>query len=251
MLLTVLEILVFMIIAAILGVLLGWVLRGALGREQADVSDLRAQLRNLKKQQRENDAATKAERVSSSTTTTTSSAAKLTQSKPAETKKTSPANKATVTKKTAVEDATAKKTVVAEKTAVKKSPAKKTAKAKKVTVKRNPPKPDVVKTRAAKPVAQMSKAEKSAKQRAAKKDVAAIVSRIGKGETKDDLTKIFGIGPKFSSMLNKMGIRSYTQISKLRKADIRTISSAIGVFNDRIERDDWVAGAKKVIKAQK
>lgn len=242
MLLTVLEILVFMIIAAILGVLLGWVLRGAFGSEQTEVSDLRAQLRNLKKQLREKEGATKAERLSTATTTTASSASKPTQTKLAETKKNSPAKKATVVKKLAVKESPAKKALVAKKTV-----------AKKVPTKRTPPKakPKAVKTSANKPTAQMTKSEKTAKQRAAKKDVAGIVSRIGKGESKDDLTRIFGIGPKFSAMLNKMGIRSYTQIAKLRKADVRTISSAIGVFSDRIERDDWVAGAKKALKVNK
>lgn len=246
MLLTILEILVFMIIAAILGVLLGWVLRGALGSEQAEVSDLRAQLRNLKKQQRENDAATKAESVSTATTTTASSASKLTQvtqSKPAETKKNPPIKKATDSRKVAVKKSPATKKTVAKKIAVKASPAKKTAATKRATVKRISQK--------SKPAAQMSKSEKTAKQRAAKKEVVGIVSRIGKGESKDDLTRIYGIGPKFSAMLNKMGIRSYAQIAQLRKADVRTISSAIGVFSDRIERDDWVAGAKKALRANK
>lgn len=239
MLLTILEILVFMIIAALLGVLLGWVLRGALGSEQAEVSDLRAQLRNLKKQQREKDAATKAERVTTATVTTASSASKLTQvtqSKPAETKKKPPVKKATVSKKVAVKKSPVTKTTVAKKIAVKASPAKKTAAIKKAAVK--------IISQKSKPAAQMSKSEKTAKQRAAKKEVVGIVSRIGKGESKDDLTRIYGIGPKFSAMLNKMGIRSYAQIAQLRKADVRTISSAIGVFSDRIERDDWVAGAK-------
>ena len=227
MLLTVLEILVFMIIAAILGVLLGWLLRGALGSEQAEVSRLGTKVRNLKKQLREKDTATKAERVSTATTTTTSSLSKPAQAdlpKAVTAKKSSSVKKPPVRKPAAVK-------------AVKKAPS---------TAKSTP-----VKASKSKPAAQMSKSEKTAKQRAAKKEVVGIVSRIGKGESKDDLSKIYGIGPKFSAMLNKMGIRSYAQIAKLRKADVRTISSAIGVFSDRIERDDWVAGAKKALKAKK
>ena len=57
MLLTILEIIVFMFIATILGVLLGWLLRGALGSEQDEISNMRGQLRKLKKANREAKAA--------------------------------------------------------------------------------------------------------------------------------------------------------------------------------------------------
>lgn len=249
MLSTVLEILVFMIIAAILGVLLGWLLRGALGSEQAEVSRLGTKVRNLKKQLREKDTATKAERVSTATTTTTSSLSKPAQAdlpKAVTAKKSSSVKKPIAAKTAAVKKSPAKKSITAKKPSVRKPAAVKAVKKAPSTAKSTP-----VKASKSKPAAQMSKSEKTAKQRAAKKEVVGIVSRIGKGESKDDLSKIYGIGPKFSAMLNKMGIRSYAQIAKLRKADVRTISSAIGVFSDRIERDDWVAGAKKALKAKK
>lgn len=57
MLLTALEIIAFMVAASVIGVALGWVLRGALGNEQAEISDLRSQNRQLKKANRENKAA--------------------------------------------------------------------------------------------------------------------------------------------------------------------------------------------------
>jgi len=53
MLLTALEIIAFMVAAAVIGVALGWVLRGVLGNEQAEISDLRSQNRQLKKANRE------------------------------------------------------------------------------------------------------------------------------------------------------------------------------------------------------
>ncbi len=212
MLLTVLEILGFMVAAAILGVLLGWVLRGTFSHEQAELSDLRAQLRKLKRQQRENDTAVKAEKVATPTVTSTPVAEK--------------AEKAAAPSKN--QKSSAKKKVVKKKTADKKT---KVAKKKAVT--------------------KMTATDKKKAQSAAKKEVAGIIDRIGKGESKDDLTKIYGIGPKFAAMLRRMGITSYAQIAKLKKAEVRTISSALGVFSDRIERDDWVGGARKVLKAQK
>ena len=190
MLWTIFEILAYMIAAAVLGVILGWVLRGALGSEQAEVSSLRAQLRKLKRAQRE-------------------------------------AKKA---------QASAEKAAEAPKEIKAKAEAKPKAKPK-ATPDRKGTKP--------------SKAERAADQKSAAKAMVDIVGRVGKGETNDDLTKIYGIGPKFSSMLNKMDITSYTQIAKFTKDDIRVVSSALGSFSDRIERDDWVAGAKKVMKELK
>lgn len=218
MLLIVLEILVYMIIAAILGVLLGWVLRGVLGSEQTQLSDLRAQLRRMKKRQREKEAVTQAEKGPAPAVSSAPVLEKATQAKAPVAKKKAPAKKL---KTKSIKTVARAKPKVAKKAS------------RKVAV-RNP-----------------STADRKAEQAAARKSVVEIVKRIGKGESKDDLSKIYGIGPKFAAMLNKMGIKSYAQIAKLRKAEVRTISSAIGVFSDRIERDDWVAGAKKVLKAQK
>ena len=82
MLLTIIEIVAFMAAAAIVGVALGWVLRGALGREQAEISDLRAQLRKLKKDSREgqvkSQATNKAEKSSVATTSTSAETIKST-----------------------------------------------------------------------------------------------------------------------------------------------------------------------------
>lgn len=186
MLWTIFEILAYMIAAAVLGIILGWVLRGALGSEQAEVSSLRVQLRKLKRAQRE-----------------------------------------------------AKK---AQANAEKAAEAPKEIKAKVE---------DKPKSTPARTGSKPSKAERKADQMNAEKAMVDIVGRVGKGESNDDLTKIYGIGPKFSSMLNKMDITSYAQIAKFTKDDIRVVSSALGSFSDRIERDDWVAGAKKVMKELK
>lgn len=53
MLLTLLEILVFMILAALVGVALGWILRGSMSNEQAELVELRTKLRECKKAQRD------------------------------------------------------------------------------------------------------------------------------------------------------------------------------------------------------
>lgn len=193
MLLTILEIIVFMFIATILGVLLGWLLRGALGSEQDEISSMRGQLRKLKKAKREMQAAanTKAE-------TKTDSAL-----------------------------------IAGENT--------------KIVAGKNIRTKPLADNKPSKP----SKVEREAMQSEAKKEVAKIISRVGKSNVKDDLTKIHGVGPKYAAMLNAMGITSFEQVAKFKKVDVQTVAVAIGSFSGRVERDDWVAGAKQAIKAQK
>ncbi len=61
---------------------------------------------------------------------------------------------------------------------------------------------------------------------------------------KDDLKLIYGIGPVMEGILNELGITSFKQISEFTKSDIERVAKAIDTFPDRIERDDWVGGAK-------
>ncbi len=238
MLLTVLEIIAFMIAAAILGVLLGWVLRGLFSKEQAEISDLRAQNRKLKKARRELEASSKAEAATSTSTTTT----KIESVKAVDKAASKPAAKKAPAKKAAKPKAVATKKAAVKKAAKPAAKVAKKAASKKVATKA------VKKAKVAK---QPTKAERVAAQASAKLGVADIIGRVGKSTAKDDLTKIHGIGPKFSGLLKGMGINSYQQISQFKKADVRTVSAALGSFSGRVERDNWVAGAKKVMKELK
>lgn len=64
---------------------------------------------------------------------------------------------------------------------------------------------------------------------------------------KDDLQKINGIGPLFEEKLNSIGIYNYAQISKLKNEDILRITKQIKLFSGRIERDDWIGQAFKLL----
>ena len=61
---------------------------------------------------------------------------------------------------------------------------------------------------------------------------------------REDLTAINGIGPYIEQKLNEIGIYNYDQISRLKEADIRTITELIDFFPGRIDRDNWVAQAQ-------
>jgi predicted flap endonuclease-1-like 5' DNA nuclease/archaellum component FlaC len=62
---------------------------------------------------------------------------------------------------------------------------------------------------------------------------------------KDDLKRIFGIGPVMEKTLNKLGVTSFQQIARFTRKDIERVAKALQSFPDRIVRDDWVGGAKR------
>jgi len=45
--------------------------------------------------------------------------------------------------------------------------------------------------------------------------------------------------------LYSLGVTSYRQIAEFTTADIARVSEALDAFPGRIERDDWVGGAKR------
>jgi predicted flap endonuclease-1-like 5' DNA nuclease len=67
-------------------------------------------------------------------------------------------------------------------------------------------------------------------------------------EEQDDLKMISGIGPFIEERLHAVDIYTFRQISKFTPQDIETINNAIEYFSGRIERDEWVAQAKELIR---
>ena len=62
-------------------------------------------------------------------------------------------------------------------------------------------------------------------------------------ETKDDLTKINGIGPGLAKKLNAHGITSFQQIARWKKTDMAHFDELLS-FKGRIARDNWIGQAK-------
>lgn len=69
---------------------------------------------------------------------------------------------------------------------------------------------------------------------------------------KDDLTRIKGIGSFLEKKLNALGLYTYEQISRFDADMIEKVTTAIEFFPGRIERDDWVGQAARLmaIKAE-
>ncbi len=65
-----------------------------------------------------------------------------------------------------------------------------------------------------------------------------------KGE-RDDLKKIFGIGPVLEKRLHGLGVYYFRDIANWSKEDILRYEEHLKEFRDRIERDHWVEGARE------
>jgi len=62
----------------------------------------------------------------------------------------------------------------------------------------------------------------------------------------DDLKKVKGIGPVMEKTLNKIGIYSFNQVSKMTKNEYDLLDSITGSFPGRAQRDDWAGQANKL-----
>lgn len=61
----------------------------------------------------------------------------------------------------------------------------------------------------------------------------------------DDLKEIYGIGPVMEGILNDLGIYSYAQLASLDENQLEVLRESIGTFRNRVDRDDWMSGARK------
>lgn len=78
-------------------------------------------------------------------------------------------------------------------------------------------------------------------------------NRIGKSslQNKDNLQKIKGIGKTVEEKLNNIGIYSYKQITNFNAQDIQDITALTKLFSGKIERDDWIGQAHKLLNNNK
>lgn len=67
---------------------------------------------------------------------------------------------------------------------------------------------------------------------------------------KDDLTLIDGIGPFLEKQLNDQGIYTFEQMSRWDGSDIHNITNQIRYFPGRIEREDWVGQAIRLMQTE-
>ena len=63
----------------------------------------------------------------------------------------------------------------------------------------------------------------------------------------DDLKQLHGIGPKFERLLHAAGIRRFAQIAGWTRQDVATVAERLGIRPGRIERDNWVESARRLL----
>ncbi len=63
--------------------------------------------------------------------------------------------------------------------------------------------------------------------------------------SRDDLTRIKGIGPAIEKKLNRLGIKRFEQIAGWDMADVAVFDQRL-TFHGRIERENWIAQARKL-----
>jgi len=67
------------------------------------------------------------------------------------------------------------------------------------------------------------------------------------GGEHDELQNIHGIGPVIEQSLNDIGITNYKQIASLTRLEIEEIADILNIFPGRIERDNWIGNARKLL----
>lgn len=90
-----------------------------------------------------------------------------------------------------------------------------------------------------------SASKKAAKKSTAKKTEAGKSAQEG-DNAGDDLTKINGVGPVIAKKLHGLGINTYKQIAELDQKQVADIDEQLN-FKGRIEREEWVEQAKKLV----
>ncbi len=66
-----------------------------------------------------------------------------------------------------------------------------------------------------------------------------------RGGTPDDLKRISGVGPKLEVVLNELGIFHFDQIAQWAPDTVAWVDTYLS-FKGRIDREDWIAQAKKL-----
>ena len=70
-------------------------------------------------------------------------------------------------------------------------------------------------------------------------------------QTPDDLKKVNGIGPMMEKALNKIGIFSFAQLSKMGDSEYNLLDTITGSFPGRAQRDDWAGQASSFLNLDK
>ncbi len=132
---------------------------------------------------------------------------------------------------------------------VKKKVAKKKTAKKKVTVKEEPKASAEAEVKSESEAKTETKPEAKTETKPEAKTETKPESKADAASTKDDLSKISGVGPVLVGKLEALGITSFQQIVDFSPEDIVRVDGELN-FKGRIERDNWVEQAKEFLKGE-
>jgi len=107
--------------------------------------------------------------------------------------------------------------------------------------------PKKAKPTKAEKTAKAAKPAAEAKPKPAPKPKPAAKSKPAKSEASDDLKKLSGVGPALEKKLHAAGVTTFAQIAGWNADDVAAMDEKLS-FKGRIEREGWIAQAKKLAK---
>ena len=66
---------------------------------------------------------------------------------------------------------------------------------------------------------------------------APVHQALAGGETRDEFTRMKGVGPKFAEALHALGYNRFDQLARITSAELERIDAKLGPFKGRLQRD--------------
>jgi predicted flap endonuclease-1-like 5' DNA nuclease len=80
--------------------------------------------------------------------------------------------------------------------------------------------------------------------------IASAIAAPAESATPEDLTEIRGIGAKLAQRLTALGFTTLAQIAALELNALNSADHPLHAFKNRMQRDEWIKQAKKLVKAR-
>ncbi len=66
---------------------------------------------------------------------------------------------------------------------------------------------------------------------------APVHQALAGNETRDEFSRMKGVGPKFAEVLHRLGYNRFDQLAKLTPAELERVDQQLGPFKGRLQRD--------------
>ena len=80
---------------------------------------------------------------------------------------------------------------------------------------------------------------------------APVHQALAGNETRDEFTRLKGVGPKFAEALHRLGFNRFEQLARLTPAELERIDQQLGPFSGRLQRDRVIEQADYLARGDK